>query len=420
MRSDGDKTCPRDAGFTLVELVVVIVILGILAGIGYVGYGGYIKYAQRAADDEYIGAVNEALAAACQESGVDHTKLSGGSATVSFRDSSNSVEETKLLSVGLPKLNDNQERNNSKKQSVKDSFEDYFGSKQGNKDMVLKYYSAKDIIFVGNGELFVAYGDSESAFDTIWQQSSFKNDSERLQKDLEALHDFIGASTQIPDNVNIRDAINELNNFDGFNLTDDQSADIISYFSDVLKFKDTDALGKEQLGNGISAYIAHRTAELAADPSSRAALLDNLRSTTDYTQYSDQIVEVPMQLAALESYYNSGNASEGFKERFNELMAGAATNRAGLNGLLKLEEQGFSIFHGYQKEDGTWVSPDKNELEKFQAYKNSAQFDTDMNAYFDIMQKGSQSVEAQAADGSLDASSESLLDSMFGFLSSNP
>ena len=59
------------AGFTLVELVVVIAIIGILAGIGTVGYGGYVKKANEAADQQLLGEVNTAFAAACVENGTE-------------------------------------------------------------------------------------------------------------------------------------------------------------------------------------------------------------------------------------------------------------------------------------------------------------------------------------------------------------
>ncbi len=61
----------NQSGFTLVELVVVIAVLAILAGVGAVAYSGYIEKANEAADQELIGAVNTAFAAACAETGVE-------------------------------------------------------------------------------------------------------------------------------------------------------------------------------------------------------------------------------------------------------------------------------------------------------------------------------------------------------------
>ena len=69
------KTMRAKAGFTLVELIVVIAILGILAGVGTVGYSGYIKKANMAADQQLLGYVNQAFAAACIEKNVDITDL---------------------------------------------------------------------------------------------------------------------------------------------------------------------------------------------------------------------------------------------------------------------------------------------------------------------------------------------------------
>ena len=69
------KTLRAKAGFTLVELIVVIAILGILAGVGAVGYSGYIKKANEAADQQLLGFVNQAFAAACAENGKDTSNL---------------------------------------------------------------------------------------------------------------------------------------------------------------------------------------------------------------------------------------------------------------------------------------------------------------------------------------------------------
>lgn len=82
-----NKLCDK-AGFTLVELIVVIAIIGILAGVGTVGYGGYVKKANEAADQQLLGVVNTAFAAACVENGteiyaVDDAKLAKDTAALS-------------------------------------------------------------------------------------------------------------------------------------------------------------------------------------------------------------------------------------------------------------------------------------------------------------------------------------------------
>lgn len=56
-------------GFTLVELIVVIAILAILAGVAVPAYSGYIEKAERAADDQLLGTLNTAFAAACAFNG---------------------------------------------------------------------------------------------------------------------------------------------------------------------------------------------------------------------------------------------------------------------------------------------------------------------------------------------------------------
>ena len=71
------KTLRGKAGFTLVELIVVIAILGILAGVGTVGYSGYIKKANEAADQQLLGFVNQAFAAACLPGERQRCKQSG-------------------------------------------------------------------------------------------------------------------------------------------------------------------------------------------------------------------------------------------------------------------------------------------------------------------------------------------------------
>lgn len=128
------------AGFTLVELIVVIAIIGILAGIGTVGYGGYVKKANEAADQQLLGEVNTAFAAACVENGteiyaVNDAKLAKDTAVLS------DVTIDGAVNTKIPT-----------------SYEAYLGETKGFKVIEPKYSNYKHIFVDGRNNVQYAYG----------------------------------------------------------------------------------------------------------------------------------------------------------------------------------------------------------------------------------------------------------------------
>lgn len=128
------------AGFTLVELIVVIAIIGILAGIGTVGYGGYVKKANEAADQQLLGAVNTAFAAACVENGteiyaVDDAKLDKTTAALS------------AVKIGGAVNND-----------IPTTYEVYLGEADGFKVIEPKYSNYTHTFVDGRNNVQYAYG----------------------------------------------------------------------------------------------------------------------------------------------------------------------------------------------------------------------------------------------------------------------
>lgn len=92
------------AGFTLVELIVVIAILGILAGIAIPVYSGYIAKANQAADEQLLGAVNTAFAAACAENGFAASDAAGAQLTVSNENKITGVSSVTVKAAVLAQL----------------------------------------------------------------------------------------------------------------------------------------------------------------------------------------------------------------------------------------------------------------------------------------------------------------------------
>ena len=128
------------AGFTLVELIVVIAIIGILAGIGTVGYGGYVKKANEAADQQLLGEVNTAFAAACVENGTE---------IYAVNDAKLDKDTAALSDVTI---------DGAKNTKIPTSYEAYLGETNGFKVIEPKYSNYKHIFVDGRNNVQYAYG----------------------------------------------------------------------------------------------------------------------------------------------------------------------------------------------------------------------------------------------------------------------
>lgn len=128
------------AGFTLVELIVVIAIIGILAGIGTVGYGGYVKKANEAADQQLLGEVNTAFAAACVENGTE---------IYAVADAKLDKDTAELRDVTI---------DGAVNGKIPTSYKAYLGETKGFKVIEPKYSNYKHIFVDGRNNVQYAYG----------------------------------------------------------------------------------------------------------------------------------------------------------------------------------------------------------------------------------------------------------------------
>lgn len=87
----------KNAGFTLVELIVVIAILAILAGVAIPVYSGYIGKAKEAADLQVLDAIKTATVFAAVDTDSEHDAnvteitVSGAGVVTAYKDGTTAV-----------------------------------------------------------------------------------------------------------------------------------------------------------------------------------------------------------------------------------------------------------------------------------------------------------------------------------------
>lgn len=134
------KLMRKNGGFTLVELIVVIAILAILAGIAVPAYSGYIQKAEKAADMQLLGAVNESFQAAC----VAESTTAAAIRTATLDWDGNKV-------VGIASVN------GAYNDAIDSSFKMFYAGNEGTEFKVL----ANKLVFMGGvfAEIDSAYAD---------------------------------------------------------------------------------------------------------------------------------------------------------------------------------------------------------------------------------------------------------------------
>ena len=94
----------KNAGFTLVELVVVIAVLAILGGIGTLAYSGYVEYTQKAADKQTVSEILYAIELANYD---DSTLFENGAVIFVGGPDSNGITSTPPVEAALSKALEN-------------------------------------------------------------------------------------------------------------------------------------------------------------------------------------------------------------------------------------------------------------------------------------------------------------------------
>ena len=165
----------RSDGFTLVELIVVIAILAILAAVAIPAYSGYITKAERAGDEQLLGAVNTAFAAACMDNNLDHYLDVQNGATITITAKKMDGADTATYIKNIKFADGVTQDATALATAINKAFALFYS---GNENAEWKYYQSlvlKDGVFVGS-ELTV-----KQMLILAWEKSSYYGDEKIVQ-----------------------------------------------------------------------------------------------------------------------------------------------------------------------------------------------------------------------------------------------
>jgi len=362
------KFFKKTEGFTLVELIVVIAILGILAGVGTVGYSGYIKKANIAADKQLVTVINQALAAACAETGVVPKDVTAATLEWGTGDDDDTV--TGLTSVTVK--NDVTATRAAtalgvKAQKIVAAFDKYY---QGNDNNEFKLTDSTRGLAFANGAFYHpddVDGLAQAVQETVavYKKSNFAGNEDALVQSMGDL-----STAYIKWLGNDKNSLKE-------KMTAENYAEFTSKYG--INADSTDA----EIANATVAFVASKAAEMDANVIASALGGDNMAAGIgELVGKYDQLPTYAALYGILTGYANSEHASANFQRTY------ANTEINGLSDITDL----------------LIVASSGSEAAYLQSYTqdNTKGAVADINGYLSAMQV------VNAYEGSLDLTNEDL------------